>query len=403
MSEWSPESPRQLTALLICPDPNLSRQFQNACASLDGFTVALEFNDYPTPAQLSDRIAQSQVNAVLLDVGSNRDTALNLASLFLDHWPSVTAVGLHQSNDPDAILQCMRGGCTEFLCSPFPAGDLAQAAKRILRRKAVETRPEQPSKGRLLAFAPVKGGSGASTISANIAYQIHRASMGRVLLADFNIAAGITSFLLRITHQYSVLDALRHAGEIDAALWSSLVVQRDGIDLLLAPERPEPAIIEPQPVQAVLEHARAIYDYVVVDLGSVCGSMSMATLSVSDSIYLVCSSDLASLFMMRRTIPLIEELGYTRDHIKILVNRVGARAEVSLSDMEKIFRASVHATFPPDTSAVQKALREGVPLAENCELSKSLCNFVKETLGNESRVAPRTFGVRALKELLGGT
>ena len=403
MSEWSGEYPRQLTALLICPDPNLSRQFQDACASLDGFTVALEFSDYPTPAQLSDRIAQSQVNAVLLDVGSNRDTALNLSSLFLDHWPSVTAVGLHQSNDPDAILQCMRGGCTEFLCSPFPAGDLAQAAERILRRKAVETRPEQPSKGRLLAFAPVKGGSGASTIAANIAYQIHRASMGRVLLADFNIAAGITSFLLRVTHQYSVLDALRHAGEIDAALWGSLVVQRDGIDLLLAPERPEPAIIEPQPVQAVLEHTRAIYDYVVVDLGSVCGSMSMATLSVADSIYLVCSSDLASLFMMRRTIPLIEELGYTRDHIKILVNRVGARAEVSLADMEKIFRASVHATFPPDTAAVQKALREGVPLTENCELSKSLHRFVKETLGNESRAAPRTFGVRALKELLGGT
>ena len=403
MSERSSESPRQLTALLICPDSNLSRQFQEACASLERFTVGLELKDYPSPARLSDRIRQSQADAVLLDVGSNRATALALAGLFLDHWPSVAAVGVHQSNDPEAILQCMRGGCTEFLCSPFAANDLAQAAERILRRKVVETRPEQPSRGHLLAFAPVKGGSGASTIAANIAYQIHRAPMGRVLLADFNISSGMTSFLLRVTHQYSVLDALKHAGEMDAALWGSLVAQRDGIDLLLAPERPEPAMIEPQRVQALLAHARATYDFVVVDLGSVCESMSMATLSVAESIYLVCSCDLASLFMMRRTIPLIEEMGYTRDHVKILVNRMRTRAEVSLADMEKIFRASVHASFPNDPAAVHKALREGAPLAENCELSKHLRRFVTDTLGKDKRPAPRSFGVGALKELLGGT
>ena len=90
------------------------------------------------------------------------------------------------------------------------------------------------------------------------------------------------------------------------------MVQRESVDLLLAPERPEPAIVEPQPVQEVLEYSCGAYDYVVVDLGSVCESMSMATLSVADSIYLVCSSDLGSLFMMRRSIPLIEEMGYSR-------------------------------------------------------------------------------------------
>ena len=70
--------------------------------------------------------------------------------------------------------------------------------------------------------------------------------------------------------------------------------------------------------------------------------------------------------------------------------------------MEKIFWASVHATFPADTSAVQRALREGVPLTENSELSRRLRKFVNETLGNETKPAERAFGVRALKELLGG-
>ena len=87
-----------------------------------------------------------------------------------------------------------------------------QLSDRIARRRAIETCPEQPPKGHFLDFSPVKGGSGASTIAANIAYQIHRVSMGRVLLADLNITAGMMPFLLQVTHPYSVLDALRHPG-----------------------------------------------------------------------------------------------------------------------------------------------------------------------------------------------
>ena len=403
MSERRLESPRNLTALLVCPDLELSRQLHTACVALPGFSIGYEFKQYPTPAQLSDRIQQIDPHAVILDVGSNRELALRLAGLFLDHWPSVTAVGLYKSSDPDAILQCMRGGCTEFLCSPFPPADLSQAAERIHRRKALETQSAPAPEGHLLCFSSVKGASGASTLAANIANQIYGSSKGRVLLADFHTSAGMISFFLRVSHPYSVLDALKHADELDPAMWGSLVARREGIDLLLAPERPEPAIVEPQPVLAVLEYARRNYDYVVIDLGSVCESLSMATLSSADTIYLVCSADLPSLFMMRRTIPLIEEMGCARDRIRILVNRLRSRSEVSLADMERTFRSSIHATFPDDPLEVQKALLNGVPLAENSELGKQLRTFVKETVGKETLPAPRSFGVQGLKELLGGT
>jgi pilus assembly protein CpaE len=275
--------------------------------------------------------------------------------------------------------------------------------QRVLRRRPAEQNTETASRGRLIVFAPVKGGSGASTLAANVAYQVKSQISGKVLLADFDVTQGVLSFTLRVNHQYAVTDALHHAGEMDRKLWGSLVVERKGVDLLLAPERPEPALIEPYPVQAILEHARNMYDVVVVDLGGVCESMSMATLSAAQDIYLVCSGDLPSLYMMRRTIPLVEEMGYSRDQIRVVVNRLPRRSELSLSDMERIFRASVHATFPEDRPAVLAALRDGDTIADNSDLSTAVRKFVKDLVGQAPQADSGGFGIRALKELLSGT
>ncbi len=67
--------------------------------------------------------------------------------------------------------------------------------------------------------------------------------------------------------------------------------------------------------------------------------------------------------------------------------------------MEKIFRASVHATFPDDPGAVQKSQREGTTVAENTELGKALKRYVTDIAGkNDEPAAP---GIGALRQLLG--
>jgi pilus assembly protein CpaE len=223
----------------------------------------------------------------------------------------------------------------------------------------------------------------------------------KVLLADFHMSAGVAAFLLRINHPYSVIDALKHSSQLDPSLWGSLVSNRGGVDILQAPERPEPAIIEPYPVQEVLEYARSAYDFVLVDLGSVCESISMATLTVADEIFMVCSAEMPSLFMMRRTLPLLEEMGHSREHIHVLVNRVGRGTELATGDMEKIFRAKVHTTFPSDTGAVLHALREGQAVSESSDLGKSVARFA-EGIAGKAASDSKAFGIGAIKELLSG-
>jgi len=78
------------------------------------------------------------------------------------------------------------------------------------------------------------------------------------------------------------------------------------------------------------------------------------------------------------------------------------RADLSIADMEKIFRASVHTTLPEDTQGVERALRDGIPLADNSDLGKTISKYVSTIVGSAAG-ATSSSGVKALKELLSGT
>jgi Flp pilus assembly CpaE family ATPase len=177
-------------------------------------------------------------------------------------------------------------------------------------------------------------------------------------------------------------------------------VTHEGVDVLAAPERPEPALIESFPAEEMFEFSRSLYDYVVVDLGGICEGVGLTAAAAADSVNLVCSTDMPSLFMMRRTIPLLEEMGRSRDQINVLVNRVERRSDLSTEDMEKIFRASVHATFPEDSVAVLRAQREGALVAEASDLGKSVQRFARAIAGAKPKEAASALGT--LRQLWGG-
>lgn len=392
----------RVKAVLVCVDADLGRQFMDAAAAAPQLSIETVWNQYPPAGQFSDRLRRIAPQAVLIDVSSDRERALALVSEAVNCGPQISAIGISRSNDPETILQCLRSGAGEFLCSPFQIPDIQQAFQRIAERTAPDTAVSPLSRGRLVAFAPVKGGCGATTLGCNTAYRLGKASDGKVLLADLNLVSGVVSFLLRINHPYTVVDAIRHSGQLDEALWASLVTRRNGIDILPSSERPEAGHLDPYPVQQVLDFARSIYDYVIVDLLSVCDSVAMAALSAADRVHLVCNTDMSSLFLMRRTIPLLEEMGFTREQIRVVVNRYAKHSELSTADMEKIFRWPVERIFADDPDAVRQATREGVPLAENSDLGKSIAKLVQGITGSAAASAAKGGGVGVLRELLSG-
>jgi len=262
----------------------------------------------------------------------------------------------------------------DFLYPPFDPDAQREASVRIRRLRQPEE-PQHQEQGQIVAFAATKPGSGASTLAMQTAFALRRLTGKRVLLADFDLISGSVAFSLKASPVYSVLDAMGLADRLDPALWSSLVSNCHGVDVLAAPDVPIDDLPESSRVHDVLEYARMLYDWVLVDLPTVFHQLSLFMLSEADQVYLVSTSELASLHLGRRASVLLSQLGFERDRVRMIVNRLSKREDIAKADIEKIFTCPIYASFPNDYFALHKVVTRAEPLGPESELGKAVERF----------------------------
>ena len=399
MASYAIKQRAELTALLICPNRPLAQQFNTSLGETRAFNILADIKTYPAPQALDMRVRQLRPDVILLDLSSSLDTALGLMPYITSFRPTVHIIGLHAANDAELIIRSLRAGATEFLCAPFETAAQNTAIARVLRLREHEERV-QPNRGALFAFVGAKAGYGASTLAYNTAYALRRAGRKKVLLADFDLLGGTTSFALKLNHGYSVLDGIRHSDQLDNSLWGALVGVVGELDVMPAPEKPEAPTFEAHRVHEVLEYARLIYEAVVVDLPAAYERISMATFGDADQILLVCTPELPSLHMTRKAIGFLEQMGFSRDRFRVLVNRVSRRDELSRQDIEKVFSLPVYCTFPDDYGNVHRCLTAGKPLPPSCDLGRQIQRFTEGLAPGGDGEKKKGFSPMSLTELL---
>jgi Flp pilus assembly CpaE family ATPase len=211
----------QITAVLIAPNRDLAQQFVATLPQTRAFQILADLKSYPSAQTLEVRIRQLKPHVILLDLASDLEAASELIHFIAGLKPPVQVVGLHTHNDSDAILQSLRAGATEFLAAPFELASQRDAIARLRRLCGAEA-PVDSGAGHVIAFSSAKPGSGASTIATQTAFALRRLTGQRILLADFDLTGGTIGFYLKLSHNYSVVDALQHAEHLDPTLWSSL-------------------------------------------------------------------------------------------------------------------------------------------------------------------------------------
>ena len=371
----------ELTAILICQDRELASVFTRSLEQSRAFQVMADLKGYPPRQTLEIRLRQVQPDVVLLDLASNIEAACELIQMIAQVAPATSVIGIHSQNDSDALLRSLRLGASDFLHAPFEQNAQLEAADRLRRIKE----PEQSSErelGKVIAFASSKPGSGASTLSAQTAFTLKKMTGSRVLLLDLDLMGGTIGFYLKLNHAYSMLDAIEHANRLNPAIWSSMIAHSGGIDILPAPDTPVSADVPSDRLHAVLQYARMLYDWIVVDLPAVFYQPSLLMITEADYMYLVSTGELPSLHLARKAINMLGQLGLTKDRYKLLVNRVNKRDGIGLADLEKIFNSPVDSMFPNDYFSLHRVVTLGQPLGSDCELGKAVEGLSKKISGS---------------------
>jgi pilus assembly protein CpaE len=305
---------------------------------------------------------------------------------------------LHSHNDSEAILSSVRSGACEFLYSPFDITIQQEAVTRLRRMRQPESASEMNT-GRVIAFSSAKPGSGASTLATQTAFALKRATGKRILLADLDLSGGSIGFFLKLNQYHSLVDVLA-GGELDVSRWSDCTVSCGGVDILTAPDKPHLESIDPARFQEALQYIRFLYDWIVIDLPSIFNRLSLLTLSETERAFLVSTSELPSLHLTRKAIALLSQLGFAKDRVQVVVNRVNKKDGLAGGDLGKLFDCPVQASFPNDYFSLHRVITLGRPLANDCELGRAIEVLVSKVVGGGSAEKKRLGGVLHAKPAL---
>ncbi len=288
-------------------------------------------------------------------------------------WP---VIGLSSQGDRETMRKAMLAGVRDYLVSPVSGEDLRRAIVSIhnteqARRRAAEG-GHAGRVGTIVTVFGVKGGIGKSTLATNVAVGLAQETKQHVVLVDLDLQFGDDAVMLDIVPTLTIADAAQGLERMDPQLISGFLAEHPSrLKLLAAPTDPEGAeAITGEQVTQVLEALAATNDYVVVDTGAAIDDISMPALDLATIVVLTVVPEVTCIRRSKAALTLMQEWGYSRDKLKLVVNRTRRRAEVSIKEIEQVLDYPIHAEIPDDR-AVQKAISLGTPVAMSGPKTKS--------------------------------
>lgn len=316
-----------------------------------GFVV----NDSDLSVMIASHVAATKgPDVFVVDIRAAQGLPREIASL-KRHFPASGVVILAKALDPNAMLDAMRMGVSEWVSEPVVLDDLETAIRRVARPMLGTVA------GRAFAVFGGKGGVGCTTVAVNMATALHRATSEPTLFVDLHTAHGDASVFLGVEPRFSVLDALENIHRLDQTYMKGLVTPtKAGLDLLAAANRPQLGPIDALRVRALIEFVTTIYPWVVLDCPRTDGTL-MEALDTTTAVLVVANQELATLRSASRLAATLRQRCGTH-RVKLAINRFDTESDIGRKDVERVMGGPIAHTFPSDYRAAVGALNKGEPL-----------------------------------------
>jgi len=375
-----------MIAAIITTDASLRAQLESSLEATGEIDSVLIIPEYPGASDIRSLEEAHEKHIAFIDFREDAERAITLAGEINRFCPSVGAVALNVGSTQTDLIAVVRAGVCEVLPQPFSNRDVATAVLNVRRRLDLAG-GSTAADGLVYAFLPAKPGSGASSLAVYSALACADNTKRDTLLLDFDIRLGITSFVLKLDSNNSIMDALENAGRMDQTLWDQLICERDNLHVLRSAPAEFGAKVPLENFQAILKWARRQYAVVAVDLPGTMEDFEIATMQQADTVFLVCGPDLVSLHMARQTVQRLHSLSLL-DRVSVLLNRVDKGTGLSLRDIEGILGLPVRVTVPSDERSIRDAVEEGIGVNPKSVLGAQIQVIARKMAGSVNGPTP---------------
>jgi pilus assembly protein CpaE len=281
---------------------------------------------------------------------------------------------------PASLHSLLRKGADEFVPYPLPEGELARAIERV---RAVDTpvvaQPTGPNlksgeqkDGAVLAVHGLAGGTGATTLAVNLAWELANISgdtSPSVCLLDLDLQFGAASTYLDLPRREVVYEMLSDTESMDEESFAQSLLTFEGkLQVLTSPTDMLPLdLITPEDIERVIVMARSHFDYVVIDMPSTLVQWSETVLQEAHVYFTTLELDMRSAqnaLRFKRALQ-SEELPVKKQ--RYVVNRAPKFTDLSgksrIKRMAESLDIAIELQLPDGGKPITQGSDHGLPLA----------------------------------------
>jgi Flp pilus assembly CpaE family ATPase len=266
-------------------------------------------------------------------------------------------VALTAASNPAQMSELMTAGCNEYFVKSQETIAKLVALVAGLHPQVQETQPGQGLKtksrqgGLLAVFLSAKGGTGTSSLCANIAQNIasHQTSLDIAVL-DMVMPIGSIGSIVGYQGEFNLITAAAHALEdLDSAyLHKSIALLPNwGFRLLAGSPDPESAnSVDAANIPVLIRAFRQAFDITFVDLGRSLSRISLPIILESDVVVVITGADLSTVTTTQILWNYLQLQGLDSQRLYMLMNRASGLEGLGKSDAERIIGIQIQATVP---------------------------------------------------------
>jgi pilus assembly protein CpaE len=297
---------------------------------------------------------RDQPDMIILDSALTDLTGLQLVTrLRQDRRTSkVICVALSDRENPQEMAAMLAAGCSEYLVkSNQTLQRLLELIPRVMDESPGITEPVQIKKGKLIVFLSAKGGTGTSSLCANIATSLASQEIEKkVAVVDLVLPIGSIANIVGFNNPINlVTTAMQKPEQTTAAYFKDNLPRVPGWYFHLLAGAPDPESANRLSGERARDLLNAIvesHDFVFVDLGRSLSRISMPIIQQADTIVLIVSTDLANGELTSTVWQFFKAQGVDSKRIYVIQNRAVGLEGLTKAELEKKIGLPIRVTMP---------------------------------------------------------
>ena len=338
-----------------------------------GFAEALAFFNQPEADGL-------EFVALAIDASDEDEIGMLSEIITMAKARGIKVILIAEDVSPASLHQLLRQGADEFVPYPLPENELQAAIDRLHRAEstapATTAAPfgdsSSPGDGVLLAVQSLAGGTGATTLAVNLAWELATVAKNdapRVCILDLSLQTGSVATYLDLPRKDVVYEMWADTDSMDDDLFKqALVSYEDKLWVLTAPTDILPLdMITPEDVQRVLDMARSKFDYVIVDMPGTLVQWTETVLHCAQIYFTTLELDMRSAQNALRLKRALRSEELPVEKLRFCLNRAPKFTDLNgksrVKRLAESLEISIEVQLPDGGKPVMQAGDHGTPLA----------------------------------------